>query len=396
MPARVFLHIGQPKTGTTYLQDVVWGHREQLLAEGLLLPGTGHREHLWAALDVQERPGLHHRHPDAVGTWERLCAELDAVPDGDALITHEFFCGATAEQAQAAVDRLAPAEVHLVITARHAAALFAAGYQEAVKNGAFRTLHEVDGDRRRSEFTWRTWDLGRILKRWGPTVAPERVHVVPMPRPGSPPGEHWRRFASVLGLRGEYTLPEKPANQSLGAVEVELLRRVNEHLEGFDSPTDRGTWIRGYLAEERLRELSAGRRFGLPDDLLATSRAKSVQAIERIVAEGYDVVGDLDELAVPDDLPRERTPYAVEDAELLATATRLTGAMLADVRELTRRLEQSRGEVRALRDDLAAVRAAAREAEDARPVTRVKRAGLRVRDKVRPPRDRDDSPETPR
>lgn len=394
MPARVFLHIGQPKTGTTYLQDVVWGHRDQLLAEGLLLPGSGHREHLWAALDVQERAGLHRRHPDAVGTWERLCAELDAVPDGDALITHEFFCGATAEQAQAAVDRLAPAEVHLVVTARHAAALLAAGYQEAVKNGAFRTLHEVDGDRRRSEFTWRTWDLGRILKRWGPTVPPERVHVVPMPRAGSAPGEHWRRFASVLGLQGEYALPERPANQSLGAVEVELLRRVNEHLEDFESSTDRGTWIRGYLAEERLRELSQGRRFGLPDDLLATCRTKSAQAIERIVEEGYDVVGDLDELAVPDDLPRERTPYAVEDAELLATATQLTGAMLADVRELTRRLEQSRGEVRALQDDLAAAREAAQEAEDARAVTRMRRAGARVRDKVRPQRDTEHVPET--
>ena len=55
-PGRVLLHIGLPKTGTTYLQQVVWGNRDRLASDGILLPGFGHREHLWAALDLQERP----------------------------------------------------------------------------------------------------------------------------------------------------------------------------------------------------------------------------------------------------------------------------------------------------------------------------------------------------
>ncbi len=56
MARRVFWHIGLPKTGTTYLQDVLWSNREgQLRRSGLLLPGTGHREHLGAALEVQEK-----------------------------------------------------------------------------------------------------------------------------------------------------------------------------------------------------------------------------------------------------------------------------------------------------------------------------------------------------
>jgi hypothetical protein len=29
---RVFLHIGEPKTGTTFLQQVMWGSRRELAA----------------------------------------------------------------------------------------------------------------------------------------------------------------------------------------------------------------------------------------------------------------------------------------------------------------------------------------------------------------------------
>ena len=48
----MLLHIGLPKTGTTYLQQVVWGNRDRLESDGVFVPGFGHREHLWAALDL--------------------------------------------------------------------------------------------------------------------------------------------------------------------------------------------------------------------------------------------------------------------------------------------------------------------------------------------------------
>jgi len=45
---------------------VVWGNRDRLRAAGLHLPGFGHREHLWAALDLQERRRLAKRHKEFV------------------------------------------------------------------------------------------------------------------------------------------------------------------------------------------------------------------------------------------------------------------------------------------------------------------------------------------
>ncbi|WP_139978215.1 hypothetical protein [Nocardioides litoris] len=335
---RAYLHIGQPKTGTTYLQDVVWGNRDLLLRDGLVLPGRGHREHLWAALDVQERGGLARRHPEAPGSWERLCRELDEVEGGAALVTHEFFCGASAEQARSAVERLPAHEVHVVVTARDAAGLLAAGWQEMVKNGGYRNLRSVADDDSHSEFSWRTWDLGGVLERWGPTVPPDRVHVLPMPAPGSPPDDLWRRFADVLGATGDdYDVPERPANPSLGVVEAELLRRINMHLEGFDTPYDRGTWIRGYLAERRLRDLRPdSERVSLSPRLARECAERSARAVALVRERGFAVHGDLDQVLGPQQPAAGRTPGQVADDELLDVATRLLAVLLGDVRDLGR------------------------------------------------------------
>jgi hypothetical protein len=331
---RVFLHIGLPKTGTTYLQSVLWDNRELVRRDGVLLPGAGHREHLWAALDVQGRKNLRRRGPQAQGAWGRLREELARTP-GTGLVTHEFFCGASREQAEQVVADLAPAEVHLIITARHAAGMLAAGWQEMVKNGGTAPLEEIPRKSGPgSEFSWRTWDLHRVLKRWGQVVAPEHVHVLPMPRKGSPADLHWRNFAGVVGLTSDYPLPDRAANQSLGVVQVELLRRVNQHLRGFKGPTDRGRWIRGYLAERHLAA-QPGEGFGLTEDLVAECRRRSERAVRLIQRRGYDVVGNLDTLLVPDDLPVQRPVASVTDAELVDAAGELVAVMLADVRDLT-------------------------------------------------------------
>ena len=49
MARRVYLHIGLPKTGTTYLQTLMWNNREVLAGQGVLLPGDSRRQHLWAS-----------------------------------------------------------------------------------------------------------------------------------------------------------------------------------------------------------------------------------------------------------------------------------------------------------------------------------------------------------
>ena len=59
MAERVYLHIGLPKTATTYLQRILWENQDQMRGEGLLLPGAARREHLWASRIVRDLSLIH-------------------------------------------------------------------------------------------------------------------------------------------------------------------------------------------------------------------------------------------------------------------------------------------------------------------------------------------------
>ncbi|GGO84772.1 hypothetical protein GCM10011584_03150 [Nocardioides phosphati] len=330
MARRVFWHIGLPKTGTTYLQGVLWDNREALRADGLLLPGRGHREHLWAALEVQGRD-LTQRAPRAPGAWERLATAIEE-HEGDALLSHEFFCGASQEQAERAIARLAPAEVHVIVTARHTAAMLTAGWQEQVKNGGLVDLRTLAATDDNSEFGWRTWDLRGVLERWTSTLPADHVHLLPMPGRSEPADRHWQNFREVLGLPDTYAAPPAPANPSLGVVQVELLRRVNAHLSEFRKAIDRGVWIRGYLAEQHLA-VQKRERFGLPEDLLQECRSRAEAAVRLITERGFHVAGDPAALLVPEELPASRQLESVTEAEMLEAAGALIATMLEDRRE---------------------------------------------------------------
>ncbi len=337
MASQVYLHIGLPKTGTTYLQSVLWDANASLARDGYLLPGSGHREHLWAALELQGRPNLEQRHPNAPGTLARLVKAVNR-HQGPAVLTHEFMCGAGREQARGLVESLAPADVHVVITARDTLGMLTAGWAEYVKNGGTKPLAEMRGDRLggQGEFGWRTWDLGGVLRRWARHVPPERVHVLPMPGPGAPRDQHWRNFAGVLGLDPDrYDAPDEPSNPALGVVQIELLRRVNPHLTAFRKAVDRGTWIRGYLAEGHLVR-QPGERLGADAAQEAECRERADRAVGIIRRRGYQVVGDVESLRVPVDLPTRPHPEDVSNAALLESATTLVAEMLADVRRIAR------------------------------------------------------------
>jgi hypothetical protein len=337
MASQVFLHIGLPKTGTTYLQSVLWASRSALAKDGLLVPGSGHREHLWAALELQERPHLEQRHPQAPGTLARLVAAVNR-HDGSAILSHEFMCGAGREQARALVESLAPAQVHVVITARDTLGMLTSGWAEYVKNGGTKPLTQMHGERLggQGEFGWRTWDLGGVLRRWGKHVPPDQVHILPMPGAGAPRDQHWRNLAAVLGVDPDrYAAPSEPRNPALGVVQIELLRRVNAHLTSFHKPVDRGTWIRGYLAEGHLVR-QTGARLAADDSQVAECRERAERAVRIIERRGYQVVGDLESLRVPALLPDRPHPDTVSDAALLESATTLVADLLADVRRIAR------------------------------------------------------------
>src|SRR6185436_2597331 len=101
----VFFHVGLPKTGTPYLQTLLWNNEDELRRQGVLLPGESVREHLWASGVVREDPKIDRRGPLAAGAWDRIVADVNDWP-GTAIVSHEFFAAASAEQAARAMERL--------------------------------------------------------------------------------------------------------------------------------------------------------------------------------------------------------------------------------------------------------------------------------------------------
>ena len=342
----VFLHIGEPKTGTTYLQDVLWRNRAHLAEQGVLLPGRLPRDHFRSAQDLREIV----RTPDdpAVpweGEWDALARHALSAPRA-AVISHELLSECNPRQAAHAVRSLEGAQVHVVLTVRDLGRLLPAEWQETVKHRAtegwedwLQTITERQArgpDRRRYPY-WKVHDTLEILRVWSELVPAERIHVITVPPPGAPRDLLWRRFAQLIGVdSGAVDTSGTAANASLGMPEVELLRRINERTGELPR------WfymrrVKAPLAQRALQERSAAGRLVLPAEQLSWARAEAQRVVTGIRGAGYDVIGELDELTPrPADGPGARAED-VTDAELLDVALTAIQAVLAFDLELTRK-----------------------------------------------------------
>lgn len=300
MAQTIYLHVGAPKSGTTYIEATLWRQRRKLLADGVWMPGHSPRAH--DALMGDVRGGIWKR-PDAQWTWDRFAAEARE-RDGSVLVSKEMLAPATAEQAAHAVERLDGAEVHVVITCRDLGGTLPSWWQQGVKAGSKIPFTSwLEGVRAHEEHGfWQHCDPVSILRRWAPDFPAERVHVVTMPARGGEPELLWRRFASVIGVDpAKYRTPRKLQNQSLGAVEVELLRRLNITL-GDDLPVREPylSTVHPWLINPLLLEEKAEpARFGLPDDFLPWVRERAQRSVEELRDYPCQLVGDLGDLAVP-------------------------------------------------------------------------------------------------
>jgi hypothetical protein len=234
------------------------------------------------------------------------------------------------------------------VTAREPLGLFTASWQESIKNRDTTVMSDyarTESTESTAIWNWRTLDVQRVLERWSASFPPDRVHVLPLPGPEAPKREIWDRFARLVGIDPDSVdLGQSFPNASMGVVEAETLRRINRHLGAFNSAIDRGTYIRTFLADERLVPRN-GEPFWPDDERVEEIRKRGRSAVDYIEARGFDVIGDLDALLVPDELPARRLPESVTDSEVAEVAVELVARMLHDVRDL-------RHERRALRQQL--------------------------------------------
>lgn len=333
MARRVFLHIGAPKSGTTYLQDRLNRNRAVLAEQGIHYPKMRSGDHFQAALDLIERPWAGEL-DRARGQWQVLADAVRKI-DGDAVVSHEILAAAQPEQVARALGSLGEAEIHIVLTVRDLARQIPAEWQEMVKHRSASRFDRfarrvVDAPRTASEFWfWRVQSVPDVLTRWATGLTPSQVHVVTVPPHGAPSEMLWTRFGSVLGVdAGTTYAPSDLTNASLGIAEISALRRLNRRLRR--AGVSRETYV------SLVREVIVHEVFGnsqdvdspiLPLDFRPFVEEVTEEWLEWITGAGVDVIGDLDDLqprwpepgAAPPD-PDKAQPNRVAQAAIDALA----------------------------------------------------------------------------
>ena len=239
MDQRVYLHVGLPKSGTTFLQASLLRNRQALRQAGVLFP-AGEERMFQAAVDVR---GNHKAwglaRSEVKDGWDALCRRARR-HEGTTVISHELLGAASERRVTTAMTMLRDLEVHVVVTARDPARQAAAEWQEGIRHGRRLTFEEfrerVLDQSSDSDYARRfraAQDLPGVLARWSDAVPADHVHVVTGPPRGAPDELLWHRFADVVGFDAAAFPPAGPedANRSLGTDEVDLLRRVNVALD---------------------------------------------------------------------------------------------------------------------------------------------------------------------
>ena len=332
MARRVFLHIGTPKSGTTYLQSLWWHNSLALAERGLSLPGGSADVQFQAAAVIRDNAGvLATMGPRQLASWDRLVGEVDGWA-GDALISQEQLVETSREDATGALTRLREVadEVHVVITARDLVRQVPSAWQQRVKHGSASTLRRffqrVAADDPGFNF-WHHQDVPRILERWAGDVPPAHVHVVVLPRAGAPRDLLWRRTCGLLGIDDAgLSLDGHATNETLAPAEIAFLRGVNAHFPRAHLDVAMSRRIKGFM-EPRLGSGPAA-RLALAPDMHAWLAERGGRMVEELAATPWHVVGDLDDLRPDPDPGSGVDPDSVPDAEVLEVAERFIAAEL--------------------------------------------------------------------
>ena len=324
---KVILHVGTPKTGTSYAQDVLYRNRLPLLTHGILYPADRFDGHFLAALDLMRLRwgGLEQQ---AIGAWDQLAARVRD-HRGTSIISHEILATASRSQVGRALESLGHGsggpdepEIHVVLSVRDLTRQIPAEWQENVKHRrGFRysrfleLIQDPERPTRLASWFWGVQEVPAILDRWAADLPPEQVHLVTVPPAGGPPEVLWQRFATAFGVDGlDLDLQTGRSNPSLGVPEIALLRRINSSINKQLAPAHYRPLVRELLAHQTLSQRRRTPRLGLPPTLRGWVGDLERTWVAEIEARGYDVIGDVAEL-----VGSERLDASLSDADVAAT-----------------------------------------------------------------------------
>ncbi len=334
--AHATLHIGTPKTGTTFLQRAMSDNNKALRAAGIVYPAFGtHQSHTALALAFNPREGDRH---ERWGVTDRVQTrkEISRTITSSLSSTGPNFLFSTESAARLSGDQVRELhsflleffdELTVLVYLRRRDFMLASRYSQRIKNGS-------------KNLTWKqaikklqTHEPNALLDRWASVVGQENVIARPFLESFKAANDGLLSdFAHQVGIPvGELVPPApddvKAQNSSLNAEGTELLRALNSLLPTRTTDGSQNLELRLRLIE-RILEITSGPPLRLPPEVL-------VRASERFSASDRELVTRLGSapewqewLAQP--APQTAAPVAVptlRTAELLTALSVPSGPL---------------------------------------------------------------------
>ena len=327
-PTDVYLHVGLPKTGTSYLQTLLWDSRESLADHGVLVPGDRLVAQNLAAWDMMGRRPRGADQPKLPGSWQALVTQVRDWSGTHAVFSEEFLAFARGRQVKRAVDAFSPSSVHVVVTVRDLARVLVAAWQQQLGKGHTWTWEEYAAAVREPQSGpagagiafWMRQDTARVLDNWETAVPRERVHVVTVPPAGSPREVLAQRFAAATRIEPAWLHGgSEVGNVSVGVAEAEVLRRLNVGL-GNRLNERQYTHVVAKGLRRTLQRRPHSARMRLPEEHRAWVTERATVMVEELRGRGYHVVGDLDDLIPGTGQANEIRPDEVQPEEVADAA----------------------------------------------------------------------------
>lgn len=227
---RCFVHIGAPKTGTTFLQKVFFDNREALAAEGLLYPDVslrGYGHHDLAFL-------LAGGYPEWATPAERTLSELQTdlaaqakVARADLLLSSEDFYLCPAPQALHdllnVTGCLNGREPVVIVYLRRQDDAHESWYNQTIKAQGY--VHGIDESIERFH---ELWDYRKHLAEWEAVFGRDALVVRTYETASFQGGSLLRDMAEVLSLAPDLlAAPTDYVNTSLNRDLLEVQRYIN-------------------------------------------------------------------------------------------------------------------------------------------------------------------------
>jgi hypothetical protein len=302
------VHVGQMKSGTTYIQNSLSQNRKLLSDSGFLYPGNlFNQQHACYGICGEHIPWVAPNEK-----WKELGLEmLDEVNDSNKniLISSEALSCMGGKGVENFINKIGGVD-EVVITVRNFQRVILSAWQQSVKGGGVRSLPEfidyIRTDRISNQGMWKNYSFGETIRVWSNHA---KVNVIVVDN--NTRDELLDKFSEACDLPKlpEPKLNTSEVNKSLKREDVELLRRFNYFNKsmGINKKDSYIRWIlhNGFFPASNLEE---GNKIKIPKQSVEEVVFWAREEISKI-PDSVNLIGELNDIFVVNENDVEDVPY---------------------------------------------------------------------------------------